>query len=130
MSPRDMFLIFLMGEPIGCCKHGAPRDVSYISLKWWGLDFPSSSSSQAVSIKFLLFPSITHQNPFVLIKFSKNSHQIPLVPIKFPLFSSSSHCSHQVPIVLINFLLFPTQLHINPHKALNFVRDSDGRVLN
>jgi hypothetical protein len=35
-----------------------------------------------------LFPSITHQYPFVLIKFLNNSDQIPVVPIKF---LSSSH---------------------------------------
>jgi hypothetical protein len=82
-----------------------------IFLKGWGLDF-SSSSPQTVPIKFFLFPSIFHQNPFVLIKFPNNSHQIPFVPIKFSsnsfLFPSSFHqipfCSHQVSI---KFLLFP-----------------------
>jgi len=80
--------------------------------------FPSTS--QTIPIKFLLFPSITHQNYFVPIKFPNNSHQIPLVPISNP---SNSFCSHQLPI---NSLLFPT---LKPHKALNCVRDW-GRVLN
>jgi hypothetical protein len=37
-----------------------------------------------------LFPSITHQYPFVLKKFPNNSHQIPLLPIKSP---SKPFCS-------------------------------------
>jgi hypothetical protein len=41
-----------------------------------------------------LFPSISHQNPFILIKFQKNSNQIPLVLYNNP---SKSFCSHQVP---------------------------------
>jgi len=43
-----------------------------------------------------LFPSITDQTPFVLIKFSDSSHQIHLVPINSP---SKSFCSHQFPFV-------------------------------
>jgi len=109
MSPRDMFLIFLMGEPIGCCKH-APPGMFLIFLKWWELDFPSSSH------EISLVPINSPSKSFC-------SHQVLK---KFP---SHSSCSHQVPIVPINFLLFPTQPHINPHKALNFVRDSDSRVL-
>jgi hypothetical protein len=67
-----------------------------------------SSSSQTIPIKFLLFPSITYQNPFVLIKFPNNSHQIPLVPINNP---SKSFCSQKV---LIKFLLFPLSSHQHP----------------
>ncbi len=109
------------------------------------------SSSETVPVKFLLFPSITHQNPFVLkqfpskfllfpsithqnlfvpIKFSNSSNQIPLVPINNP---SKSFCSHQLPINFTlfpsNFLFFPTQPYINPHKALKFVRDWGRRLL-
>jgi len=142
----------MRGAPIGWHQH-AHRDFSYILkgppnwvaqtcpqgmflifLKGWGLDFPSSSKT--VSIKFLLFPSISHQNPFVLIKFLNNSHQIPLVPINNPSksfcspqvpkqFPSNSSCSHQQPIkillfpessqkVLIKFLLFPLSSHQYP----------------
>ncbi len=61
-----------------------------------------SSSSQTVPIKFLLFPSISYQNLFILIKFPNNSHQIPLVPIDN---LSKLFCSYHVPI---NFLLFPS----------------------
>jgi hypothetical protein len=65
------------------------------------IKFPLFSSSfEIVPIKFLVFPSITHQNPFVLKQFLSNSS-----------------CSHQQPIT---FLLFPTQPYINPHKALTF----------
>jgi hypothetical protein len=94
-----------------------PRDVSYFEGVGGGFGFPSSF--QTVLIKFLLFPSITHQN-LLFSSSSKTSHQIPLVPvithqnpfvfIYFPLFPSSS----------CNFLLFSTQHYINPHKALNF----------
>jgi hypothetical protein len=75
-----------------------PRNVYYIfeGVGAWFL-----ISSQIVPIEFLLFPSISHQNPFVLIKFSIFFHQIPLVPIKIlfvPIkFQSNSFCSHQVP---------------------------------
>jgi hypothetical protein len=96
--------------------------------------------SHQVPIKF---PSITRKYAFGFIKFPKNSHQIALVLINNPSksfvlikFSSNPFCSHQVlikillfPQLPINFLLFPTQPYINPHKALNFVRDL-GRVLN
>jgi len=108
-----------------------------------------SSSSETIPIKFLLFPSITHQYAFGFIKFPNNSHRIPLVPINNPsksfvlikslLFPSSSHqnpfvptTSHQlhfVPSTSFCSQLNPTQSYINPHKALNFVRDL-GRVLN
>jgi hypothetical protein len=71
-----------------------PRDVSYF-LKEWGIGFPSSSHT--VPIKFFLFPSVTHQNPFVIIN--------------FPLFPSTSFCSHQVPK---KFPLFPLSSHQNP----------------
>jgi hypothetical protein len=70
-----------------------------------------SSSSQTSPIGFLLFPSITHQNPL----FSSNpfcSHQ---VLIKY---SSKSFCSHNFPstsLCSLNFLLFPTQ----PNPTLN-----------
>ncbi len=74
-----------------------PQGMFLIFLKEWGLDFPLSS--QTIPIKFLLFSSITHQNPFVPIEFPKNSHQIPLVPINNP---SKSFCSHRVPLVPIN----------------------------
>ncbi len=64
----------------------------------------SQSSSQTVPNKFLLFSSISHRNPFVLIKFSKNSHQIPLVPINILLFSSSSWTIPiKIPLVPIKF---------------------------
>jgi hypothetical protein len=59
--------------------------------------------SHQVLIKSLLFVSSSHQNPFV----PTTSHQLHFVP-------STSFCS---------------QPYINPHKALNFVRDL-GRVLN
>jgi hypothetical protein len=77
-----------------------------------------SSSSQTIPINFLLFPSITHQNPL----FSSSSHEIPFVPIKF---SSKSFCPPQLPI---NFLFVPNPTQPNPHKALNFFIDS-GRVV-
>jgi hypothetical protein len=88
------------------CSHQVPK---HFPIKF--LLFPSIThqnpfvliSSQTLSIKFLLFPPITHQNPFVLIKISSNSF-----------------CSHQVPFVCTNFLVFPTQPYINPHEALNF----------
>jgi len=90
-----------------------------------------SFCSQTIPIKFLLFPSITHQNPFVPIKFSNSSNQIPLVPINNPSKSFCSHqTSHQLYFVSINLLFFPTQpYYINPHKALNFVRDWGRRLL-
>ncbi len=75
-----------------------PRDVYYL-FEGVG-DFPSSP--QTIMIEFLLFPSISHQNPFVLVKFPNNSHQIPLVPIDN---LSKLFCSYHVPI---NFLLFPS----------------------
>ncbi len=59
----------------------------------------------------------SHQVPIVPIKFPNSTHQIPLVPINNP---SKSFCSHQVFIVPINFLLFSAQPYINPHKALTF----------
>jgi len=91
-----------------------PRDVSYF-LKGQGVKFPlSSHCSQTVPVKFLLFPLITHQKPFVLIKFSNNSYQFFLVLINNP---SKSFCFHQVLSVPINFFVFPTQPYINPHKA-------------
>ncbi len=86
--------------------------------------------------------SCSHQNPFVLIMFPKNSHQIPLVPINNP---SISFCSHQVPEQFPSrFPLFPSssdQHRFVPmamkdrqvstgERALRWtVRDS-GRVLN
>ncbi len=54
-----------------------------------------SSSSQTIPIKFLLFPSITHQNPL----FSLSSHQNPFVPTT----------SHQLPFVPNPILYKPTQ---------------------
>jgi len=97
MPPR-MFLNFCKGEPIGWCKH-APNGCFLSFCRGGGLishqvpkKFPSNSScshhypikillfspsSQTIIIKFLLFPSITHQNTFI--------------PIKFP---SKSFCSH------------------------------------
>jgi hypothetical protein len=39
-----------------------------------------SSSSKKIPIKFLFFPTITHQNPFVPIRFPSGSHQILLIP--------------------------------------------------
>jgi len=117
----------MWGEPIGWHQH---------ALKGCFLFFEGVGGW--ILIKFLLFPSITHQNLFVLIKFPINSYQIPLVPINYP---SKSFCSYQVPIKFllflnqvsigpINFPLFsssfhqvpfvPNQPYINPHKALNF----------
>jgi hypothetical protein len=44
-----------------------PSPMFLVFSKRCGVKFPSSS--QTVPIKFLLFPSITHQNPFVPINF-------------------------------------------------------------
>jgi hypothetical protein len=77
--PPGMFLIFWRGWAnwvVQTCLQG----MFLIFLKGWGLDFPSSSP-QTVPIKFFLFLSIFHQNPFVLIKFPNNSRQIPFVPM-------------------------------------------------
>jgi len=92
----------------------------------------SSRKCWLKTCKFPLFPSITHQNSFVAIKFKsnsfcshqvpKNSHQIPLVPISNV---SISFCSHQVPKqfpsnsscscqVSIKFLLFLSSFHQIP----------------
>jgi hypothetical protein len=56
-----------------------------------------------------LFPSITHQYPFVLKKFPNNSHQIPLVPIKFLLFPSSPHQNPFVPVAMEDRQVLPGQ---------------------
>jgi hypothetical protein len=69
--------------------------------------------SEIAPIKFLLFPSTPHQNHFVLIKFSNNSHQIPLVPSNNP---SKSFYAHQV---LVKFLLFPSNSHQIPLVPVN-----------
>ncbi len=91
------------------CPQGSPPPRGAGGGGPGGLDFPSSS--QKVPIKFLLFPSITHQYAFGFIKFPNNSCQLPLVPINnlsksFVLmkFSSNPFCQHQV---LIKILLFP-----------------------
>ncbi len=80
--------------------------------------FPSiTHHNPFVPIKFPWFPIIKYQYPFVLIKFPSNSHQIPLIHIKF---QSKSFCSHQVPI---RFLLFPSNSfcsHQVPIKTLLF----------
>ncbi len=85
---------------------------------------------------FLLFPSISHQNPFVSLmemeKNPNNSHQIPLVTINNP---SKLFCSHQVSIkfllfpsssqkVLIKFLLFPSITHQYPFVLIKFPKNS------
>jgi len=96
----------MWGEPIGWHQH---------ALKGCFLFFEEVGGW--ILIKFRLFPSITHQNLFVLNKFPINSYQIPLVPINYPsksfrsylvpikflLFQPSFYWSHQVPI---KFLLF------------------------
>ncbi len=97
----------MRGEPIGWLQN-APNGC-FLFLKVWGLKFPSNSHCShqllIVPIKFLLFPLITHQNPFVLIKFSNSSYQTLLVLINNP---SQSFCSHQV---LIKLFLFPSTSH-------------------
>jgi hypothetical protein len=76
--PQGCFLFFEGVSQLGGAN--MPEGLFLIFLKGWGLDFPSSSP-QTVPIKFFLFPSIFHRNPFVLIKFPNNSHQIPFVPM-------------------------------------------------
>jgi hypothetical protein len=136
--PPGMFLIFWRGEPIGWHKH--PPKGCLLSF-WRGVgDFPSSS--QTVPIEFLLFPLISPQDSFILIKFPNNSRQIPLVPInnssKFfvPIkFQSSSFCSHQLSNklfsfpsssqnVLIKLLLFPSITHQYPFVLIKFPKNS------
>jgi len=142
-----MFLIFWRGEPIGWHKH-APKGCFLFFWRGGGL------ISHQVPKQF---PSLTHQYPFVLIKFPKNSHQISLVPIKFLLFSSITHQylfvlikfpnnSHQIPLVPrkfpsisfcsyhvpIKILLFPWLWRIGrwaQRWMVRLVRDW-GRVLN
>jgi hypothetical protein len=93
---------------------------------------------QTSPIKFILFSSIIHQYPFVLIQFPNNSHQIPLVPINNASKSICSHQvpkhSHQIPLVPINdpsksfcfhqvpikFLSFPSSSYQNPFVSINF----------
>jgi hypothetical protein len=84
-----------------------PRAVSYL-FEGVGAGFP---------FKFL-FPSISHQNPFILIKFQKNSNQILFVPFNNP---SKSFCSHQVPkqfpsnsFILIKFPKVPSKILLFP----------------
>jgi hypothetical protein len=89
-----------------------------------GLDFGNYSTLEnhthqvpkQFPIKFFLFPSISHQISFVLIKFPENSHQIPLVPINNP---SKSFCSHQIPLISINILLFSSRSHQIPLVPIN-----------
>jgi hypothetical protein len=118
----------MRGEPIGWLQHGPNGCFLFFEGVCGGVEFPSSSHCShqllIVPIKFLLFPLITHQHPFVLIKFSNSSYQILLVLMNNP---SQSFCSHQV---LIKFFLFPSTSHqfifvpnpiyINPCKGLNF----------
>ncbi len=96
------FLFFWKGEPIGWRKT-CPQEDFFNLFEGVGAWFPIKSSC-------------SHQNPFVLIKFPNNSHQIPLVPINN---QSKSFCSQKVLIkffllpsnsqkVLIKFLLFPS----------------------
>jgi hypothetical protein len=111
MPPRDVSY-FLKGWAIGWCRH-APKGCFLLFWKGRGLisyqvpkQFPSITYQnpfvlikfQTIPIKFLLFSSITHQNLSVPIKFQK----IPLIPISN---LSKSFCFHQVPI---KFLLFPS----------------------
>ncbi len=135
--PQGCFLFFEGVSQLGGANI-PPRDVYYL-FEGVG-DFPSSS--QTVPIEFLLFSLISHQNPFVLIKFSNNSHQIPLVPINNPSkffvpikFQSSSFCSHQVSNkfllfpsssqkFLIKFLLFPSVTHQYPFVLIKFSKNS------
>jgi hypothetical protein len=121
--PQGCFLFF-EGVSQSGGTNMPPRDVYYLFERVG--DFPSSS--QKVPIEFLLFPLISHQNLFVLIKFPKNSCQIPLVPINNPSkffvpikFQSSSFCSHQV---LIKFLLFPSITHQYPFVLIKFPKTS------
>ncbi len=122
--PQGCFSFFEGVSQLGATNM-PPRDVYYL-FEGWVLDFPSSS--QIVPIKFILFSSISHHNPFVLIKFPKNSHQIPLVPINNP---SKAFCSHQISIkvllfpsssqkVLIKFLSFPSITHQYPFVLIKF----------
>jgi hypothetical protein len=113
-----------------------PRYVFKKNLKGWGLEFSSNSHcSHEVPIKFLLVPSIIHQNHNVLKQFPSNSscpinnpskslcsHQVlkqfssnSSVPINNP---SKSFCSHQV---LIKFLLFPSSSPQIPFVPINFL---------
>ncbi len=111
MWGAPMFLFFWMGEPIGWYKH-APKWCFLSFWKGWGFDFPSSS--QKVPIKFVLFPSISHRNSFVLIKF-------PKIPIKFLLFPSITHQNLSVPI---KFLPFPSITHQYPFVLIKFPSNS------
>ncbi len=90
-----------MRKPIGWSQY-APKRCFFIFSKGWGVEFPSSS--QRIPIKFLLFPSITHQNLVCSHQVPKYFASNPFVSIKFPW---TSFCSQ-------------TQPYINPHKAWNF----------
>ncbi len=138
--PQGMFLIFLkaLGLDFPSSSHQIPLVPITISSKFFcshqvPKNFPSNSSCSLqvsnkfilfhqVPIKFLLFPSITHQCPFVLIKFPKNSpessHQSPFVLIKFP------NNSHQIPLVPISILLFSSSSQTIPIKFLLFPSNS------
>jgi hypothetical protein len=98
-----------------------PRYVFFF-LERWGVKFSSNSHcSHEVPIKFLLVPSIIHQNPFVLIMFSNSSHQIHLVP----------SLTHQNPCVLIKFSnsshqipMFPLITHQNPFVPISITHQN------
>jgi len=108
--PQGMFLIFLKGCG-GLISHQVPKQFpsnSSCSHQYLVICFLFASSSQKIPVKFLLFPSITHQNAFVLIKFQSNSF-----------------CSHQVPI---KFLLFPSSSHPNPFVLMADVYPGWGRA--
>jgi hypothetical protein len=129
-APRDVSCFFEGVSQLGGANI-PPRDVYYL-FEGVG-DFPSSS--QTVPIEFLLFPLISHQNSFVLIKFPNipiNNSSKFFVPIKF---QSSSFCSHQVSNkfflfpsssqkVLIKLLLFPSITHQYPFVLIKFPKNS------
>jgi hypothetical protein len=123
----------MRGEPIEWHQH-APMGCFLVFLRDGQVQFLSIvliKFSQTVPIKFLLFPSITYQNPFVLIKFSNGSYQISLVPINNPSksfcsrqvlkwFQSNSSCSHQQPIkILFVFIKFSNSSNQIPLVPVN-----------
>jgi hypothetical protein len=103
-----LYILLLLGWKFKWCSlHGWKEDIfhspngrlSVVRLNAYGLGFRVCAICRASGCWWDLTDLISHQNPFVLIQFPNNFHQIPLVPIKF---QSNSFCSHQIPLVPLN----------------------------
>jgi hypothetical protein len=108
-----MLLKFLKGWANWVGTNMPSRDVSCL-FKGWGT-FISHQVPKEFLIKFLLFQSITHQNPssyqtipINFLLFPTITHQIPFVPIKFP---SKSFWSLKFPWTSFCSQPNPTQTH-------------------